>query len=705
MSGYDIPVLINMYGTQQRMAWALGVEQLEDLVERVQGLLQLRHGPPEGLMNKLRTLGQLVHLGSFQPKTVRNAPCQEVVYQGDEVDLFTFPILKCWPLDGGRYITLPLVITRDPDTGVQNYGTYRLQVYDRNTTGMHWQTHKVGTHHYRISQERGADRLEVAVALGGDPASIWTGSAPLPPDLDEMVVAGFLREEGVELVQGKTVDLLIPAQAEIVLEGYVIPGEERPEGPFGDHTGYYSMTDSYPVFHVDCITHRRDPIYLTTVVGRPPMEDYWMGKVTERVFLPMLRMLLPELVDMNMPAEGIFHNLVIVSIKKEYPGQARKVMHGLWGLGLMSLAKTIIVVDHFVNVQDLSEVAWRVANNIDPGHDLVLTSGPVDDLDHASMTPRFGSKIGIDATQKGPSEGRLREWPPDIVMSPEIKDLVDRKWSEYGIGLISGLKHTCQPGLYRIGHAERKYYRWFCGEPNPQGSLIPGFHTNLGVAVCLALRLHGHGLGCRRVARLQHLHLDNRGHVWCPDSWNVHQPVGTPQGRPGQPSDRRPSPTQGIAQALGGIDDDGSVHRNILLRRLQLNGLALALAPVAAAYVVLYSYAKYHTWACNFLLGWALAISPSAAWIAVTGRLDPEAALLSFAVAAWAGGFDVIYGCTDYDFDGRYGIKSVPRRFGIAAACGLLRACTFLRRRRYWLWACGLGSPISTLSDGPSQYS
>ena len=433
VSGYDMPVLINMFGTQQRMAWALGVDRLDDLVERVQGLLGLMHGPPEGLLNKLRTLGQLVNLGSFQPKTVRRAPCQEVVVQGDEVDLFKLPILKCWPLDGGRFITLPLVVSRDPETGVQNYGTYRIQVFDRNTTGMHWQTHKVGTHHYRLSQERGDDRLDVAVALGGDPASIWTGSAPLPADLDEMAVAGFLREEAVELVKGKTVDLLIPAQAEIVLEGYVVPGEERPEGPFGDHTGYYSMADSYPVFHVSCITHRRQPIYPTTIVGRPPMEDYFMGKVTERLFLPTLRLVLPELVDLNMPAEGVFHNLVIVSIKKEYPGQARKVMHGLWGLGLMSLAKTIVVVDHFVNVHDPSEVAWRVTNNIDPAQDLVLINGPVDDLDFSSRTPKFGSKVGIDATQKGPLEGRQREWPPDIVMSPEIKELVDAKWGEYGI--------------------------------------------------------------------------------------------------------------------------------------------------------------------------------------------------------------------------------------------------------------------------------
>ncbi len=434
VDGYDAPVAINLFGSHQRMAWALGVEKLDDAVERVHGLLQLMQGPPEGLQNKLRTLGQLIQIGSFQPKTVRNAPCQEVFLQGGDVDLFQFPILKCWPLDGGRFITLPLVITRDPETGVQNYGTYRMQVYDRNTTGMHWQTHKVGARHYRLNQLGQGERMEVAVALGGDPASIWSGSAPLPPDIDEMIVAGFLREEGVELVKGKTVDVMVPAHAEIVLEGYVTPGEEREEGPFGDHTGYYSMEDNYPVFHVQAITRRRDPIYPAAVVGRPPMEDYWMGKVSERLFLPTLQLVLPEIVDLNMPAEGVFHNLVIVSIKKEYPGQARKVMHGLWGVGLMSLAKTIIVVDHFVDVHDISEVAWRVANNIDPSQDFVFTKGPIDDLDFASPTPKFGSKVGIDATQKGPLEGRARPWPPDIVMSPEVKELVDRKWSDYGIG-------------------------------------------------------------------------------------------------------------------------------------------------------------------------------------------------------------------------------------------------------------------------------
>ena len=433
VEGYDIPVLINMFGTERRMAWALGVESLDDLVEQVHRLLGLMQGPPQGVMEKVRTLGQLVRMASFQPKTVRSAPCQEVVITGEDVDLNKYPILKCWPMDGGRYITLPLVISKDPQTGTLNLGMYRVQVYDARTAGMHWQTHKVGAHHYRMGGERGLERIDVAIALGGDPATIWTGSAPLPPDINELIVSGFIRQEGVELVKGRTVDLEVPAHAEMIIEGYVVPGDERMEGPFGDHTGYYSMPDMYPVFHVTCITHRRSPIYPTIIVGRPPMEDYYMGKVTERVFLPIIQMILPEVVDINMPAEGVFHNLVIVSIKKEYPGQARKVMYGLWGMGLMSLAKTIIVVDHFVNVHDSSEATWRVTNNIDPSQDILFANGPLDDLDHASPTPKYGSKMGIDATAKGTMEGRQRDWPPDIVMSPEMVALVDNKWAEYGL--------------------------------------------------------------------------------------------------------------------------------------------------------------------------------------------------------------------------------------------------------------------------------
>ncbi len=433
VQGYDVPVLINMFGTHRRMALALGVYDLDELTRRVRELLDLMRGPPSGIAGKLRTLGDLVSVARTQPKTVSRAPCQEVVLTGDDVDLNIIPALKCWPLDAGRYITLPLVISHDPESGQRNVGMYRMQIYDGKTTGMHWQTHKVGAHHYRVSEEQEKDRLEVAVALGGDPATIWSGALPLPPGMDEFGVSGFIRQQAVEMVRCKTVDLEVPAQAEYALEGYIVPGELRAEGPFGDHTGYYSPAEEYPVFHVTAITHRRDPIYPTTMVGRPPTEDFFMGTATARLMLPAVQMTLPEVVDFNMPAEGVFHNLIIVSIKKEFPGHARKVMHALWGLGLLMLAKTIVVVDHFVDVQDLSEVAWRVTNNIDPRRDVVFADGPIDDLDHASPVPRYGSKMGIDATAKGALDGRTRDWPSDIVMSEEIKRLVDGKWNEYGI--------------------------------------------------------------------------------------------------------------------------------------------------------------------------------------------------------------------------------------------------------------------------------
>ena len=433
VEGNSMPVLINIFGTIQRSAWALGVESLDELTARVRDLLGTVKEPHRGVIAKLRALGNLAHIASFHPKTIKKAPCQEIVVTGDDVDLSTLPVLTCWPDDAGPFITLPLVISKDPTTGVRNIGIYRMQVYDRNTTGMHWQTHKVGAHHQRLAQEQRIERMEVAVALGADPATMWAGSAPLPPDLDEYVLAGFIREEGIELVKGVTVDLEVPAHAEIILEGYVDPDERRLEGPFGDHTGYYSPAAEYPVFHVTAMTHRKDPIYPTTMVGRPPTEDYFMGKVSERLFLPGIQIMLPEVVDMNMPAEGAFHNLLIISIKKEYRGQAQKVVHGIWGMGLLALSKTVVVVDADVDVQNLSEVAWRVTNNLDPQQDIFISSGPIDDLDHASVTLGFGSKVGIDATSKGPLEGRLRDWPEDIIMSDDVKALVDSKWEQYGI--------------------------------------------------------------------------------------------------------------------------------------------------------------------------------------------------------------------------------------------------------------------------------
>ncbi|MBI2941644.1 MAG: menaquinone biosynthesis decarboxylase [Chloroflexi bacterium] len=430
--GYDVPVLINLFGSARRMAWALGLDDLDQLGQKLGKLLALAQGPlPGGLLEKLKTLRELAHLAGAAPRVVGSGPCQEVVLT-DGFSLERLPILKCWPVDAGRYITLPLVITRDPATGQRNVGCYRLQVFDGQTTGMHWHRHKGGASHYREGELR-QQRLEVAVALGADPATIYAGTAPFPPNVDELLVAGILRGEPVELVKCKTVDLEVPAYAEIVLEGYVDPQERRVEGPFGDHTGYYSLADEYPVLHLTAITHRRNPIYPTIVVGRPPQEDYYLGKATERLFLPLIQTVLPEVVDVNMPAEGVFHNLVIVSIRKQHPGLAQKVMFGLWGMGQMMFAKNIVVVDHDVDVQNLSEVAFRATNNVDPRRDVLIVDGPLDALDHASPLPFFGSKMGVDATRKGPLDGHPREWPADIVMSPDIVALVDRKWKSYGI--------------------------------------------------------------------------------------------------------------------------------------------------------------------------------------------------------------------------------------------------------------------------------
>src|SRR3989454_1135593 len=381
-------------------------------------------------LERLRKLGTLFDLVKAGPRRVTDAPCQEVV-ETERPSLASLPVLRCWPKDGGRYITLPCVFTRDPRTGTRNVGMYRLQVFDDRTLGMHWQTHKGAAEHERLMKD--ATTMPVAIALGGDPALIYAASAPLPPSVDEVVFAGWLRGRGVEMVACRTIDLEAPAQAEIVLEGYVDPRERRLEGPCGDHTGYYSRAREYPVFHLTAITRRARPIYPTTIVGRPPEEDYWLGKATERLFVPIVRLLLPEVVDINMPAEGVFHNLVIVSIKKRYPGHARKVMTALWGMGLMMLAKTIVVVSEHVNVHDLSEVAWRATGNIDPKRDLLLLEGPMDDLDHAALRHRFGGKLGIDATEKGALDDVAQAWPEEIVMSDEIRELVTRRWKDYGL--------------------------------------------------------------------------------------------------------------------------------------------------------------------------------------------------------------------------------------------------------------------------------
>ncbi len=423
--GYDIPVLTNMFGSYERMALALGVNKLDDAADDIRELLKL---PYISLKNRM-SIVSIISTGSKVinfPKYVKNAPCQEVVEEKPNLD--KIPILKCWPQDGGAFVTLPLVFTKNPRTGKRNVGMYRLQKYDSTTTGMHWHIHKNGAENFRDAQTDGQDKIEVAVAIGTDPAVTYAATAPLPRDVDEMVFAGFLRHKSVELTKCKTVDLEVPATAEFILEGYVLTEEFRREGPFGDHTGYYSLADDYPVFHVTCITHRKNPIYAATIVGKPPMEDCYMAKATERIFLPLLQQVIPEIIDINMPLEGVFHDCIIVSIKKSYPMQARKVMHALWGMGQMMNVKLIVVVDSHVNVQDLSEVAWRVFNNIDAEHDLEIVHGPLDVLDHSSPMAKWGAKLGIDATKTWKEEGHLRDWPDEISMTPSVKDRINFIW-------------------------------------------------------------------------------------------------------------------------------------------------------------------------------------------------------------------------------------------------------------------------------------
>jgi 4-hydroxy-3-polyprenylbenzoate decarboxylase len=468
-------LLINQFGSEARMKLALGVNSFDEFADRIRVFMDLKS--PQGFLDKLKMLPLLTEAGKFFPKTVPTGPCKEVIKR-DNFSLLDFPILQCWPQDAGRFITLPCVTTRDPKTGKRNLGMYRLQIYDKNTTGAHWQRQKVAAEHYRqalrnaastksaegagkdhvatgafarperadfaraavniMAQTSGGSnpadgihpkgKLEVAVAIGTDPAVTFSAIVPAPPDVEEYLIAGFLRAAPVELVKCETIDLEVPASSEIVLEGYVNLDELRPEGPFGDHTGFYSLEDLYPVFHVQCITHRKDPIYATTIVGKPPMEDAYMGKAVERVFLPLMRLTIPELVDINLPIEGVFHNLMIVSIRKSYPGQARKVMNAIWSLGQAMFTKCIIVVDEDVDVQDIADVTLKVLNHIDPERDIQFTLGPIDSLDHASRLANYGSKMGIDATRKWPTEGFTRPWPDEIVMDAKTKALVDSKW-------------------------------------------------------------------------------------------------------------------------------------------------------------------------------------------------------------------------------------------------------------------------------------
>ncbi len=428
----EFPVAINLFGSMKRMQIALGVEGLDEIGGRISELLEMK--VPEGLLAKLALLPRLLEVGKFPPRVKGGTPsCQDVVMQGDDVDLDKLPIITCWPEDGGPYITLPMVISRDPKRGIRNVGMYRVQKLSRNTLAMHWQRHKVGAAHWREMADRG-ERMDVVIAVGGDPASVYSASAPLPPTVDEFLFAGFLRSSPVHLAKAVTCDLEVPADAEFVIEGYIDPSEPLvTEGPFGDHTGFYSEADLYPLVHVTAVTMRKSPVYATTIVGRPPMEDFYLGHATERIFLPLLKLTLPEVVDYHMPAEGIFHNLVFVSIDKQFPGHAHKVMNALWGQGLMALAKVIIVVDKEVNVRDPKEAWWIALNNIDPERDTRFTMGPIDVLDHSSRAFTYGSKMGIDATRKWPEEGFTRNWPALIEMDEDTKARVDSIWPRLGI--------------------------------------------------------------------------------------------------------------------------------------------------------------------------------------------------------------------------------------------------------------------------------
>jgi 4-hydroxy-3-polyprenylbenzoate decarboxylase len=432
LRNYGIPVAINTMGSRRRMSLALGVEDFEEHAQRISELIEfeLPKGAVASLQKGMELLGELK---TAPPQQVATGVCQEVVQLGDDVDLTRLPILTCWPEDGGPFLTLPLVFTHDPNTGKRNVGMYRIQVFDKDTCGMHWQMHKTGMRQMEDAAALG-QRIEVCVALGGDPALTFSALAPLPPGIDEVMFAGFLRRKGIRMVPARTVGLQVPADAEIVIEGYVDPAERRLEGPFGDHTGYYSLAEQFPVLHVTAITHRHRPVYPATIVGQPPMEDGWMGKAVERIFLPLVRLSVPEIVDMNLPVEAAFHNMAFVSISKKYPGHAYKIINAIWGLGGLAFTKFVFVFDEDCNVQDLREVIFRIGANCDPGRDTLLAKGPVDQLDHASQFEGFGGKIGFDCTHKLAGEnGFSRPFPKLIVMSSDIKKRVDELWPRLGL--------------------------------------------------------------------------------------------------------------------------------------------------------------------------------------------------------------------------------------------------------------------------------
>jgi len=424
--GYNIPVLMNAFGSEKRMKLALSTDDFRSVSERILDLLDKK--VTLNLIDKIKMISEMKHIADAFPSEVNEAPCQEIIIENPS--FHAFPIIKCWPKDGGKYITFPLVFTIDPETGIQNCGIYRMQIYDETTAGMHWHIHKGGAQHYR-KYEAVNKRMPVSVAVGADPVVTFCGALPLPENIDEMLIAGLIRGKGIKLVKSKTNDILVPAEAEIIFEGYIEPFERRLEGPFGDHTGFYSLEGDFPVFHLKCITHRKNPIYQATVVGRPPMEDCYIGMAIEQLFLPVIQKQLPEIVDMHMPFAGVFHNLILVSIKKNYPGQARKVMHAIWGTGQAMFSKVIIVVDNDINLRDYNEVCWKVLNNIEPERDMEFVKGPLDELNYASSQSLYGSKVGIDATRKFKEEGFSRQLPDEIKMDKIIINKINQLWNQF----------------------------------------------------------------------------------------------------------------------------------------------------------------------------------------------------------------------------------------------------------------------------------
>lgn len=452
VAGSDIPVAINTFGSYWRISQALGSNSLQELADRLEHLVKPEM--PTTLMEKMRKLPELMKLATFPPKVVRSGICQQNVLEGDQADLNRLPIIQCWPLDGdlasgqvfdlaacakqtergsGRYFTFGGIHTVDPETGDRNIGMYRVQVYGPRRCAMHWHMHHDGARHFRKYAALGR-KMPLAIVLGGESVLPYAATAPLPPGIEELLLAGFLNGGGIELVQCRTIDLQVPANAEIVVEGFVDPTEKLMEGPFGDHTGFYSLADLYPSFTVTAITTRKNPIFPATIVGKPPMEDYFLGKATERMFLPLLRTLIPDILDYSLPIAGVFHNCAYIKIRKEYPYHARRVMHAIWGAGQMSFTKFIIVVDEHVNVHDEQDVLFHLFSNCDPERDSEIVHGPVDILDHASPAHGAGSKMGFDATIKWPEEGVVRRWPKELEMDAATKALVDKRWKEYGLG-------------------------------------------------------------------------------------------------------------------------------------------------------------------------------------------------------------------------------------------------------------------------------